>query len=260
MKSPNALVLQAPGINCDEETAFALDQAGANVEKVHIRQLNNGERSWDNYQILAFPGGFSYGDDIASGRLLGTEIRKKHAEELDKYAKSGKAIIGICNGFQVLVETGLLPSGEVRVDTPKNATLTHNQMGRFESRWVDMHVNRLANSYFVNQETLGEYIELPVAHGEGRLVFAPNSKTEPEDICLQFADENGSITEDYPANPNGSSEGITAISANGNILGMMPHPERFVSRYQHYNWRRGQGNIPYGAIIFKNIVKYAKES
>jgi phosphoribosylformylglycinamidine synthase I len=259
MIKPNAIVLQAPGINCDIETGFALEQAGAEVEKVHINQLNEGERIWDDYQILTFPGGFSYGDDIASGRLLGIEIRKQHAEALDRCVKAGKAIIGICNGFQILVEAGLLPDGEVRISGPKTATLAHNRNGRFESRWTKMRVGENINSHFINQDTLGEFIELPIAHGEGRLVYSPAHEPVAEQIALQYVDEHGQVTEGYPANPNGSKDGITAISATGNILGMMPHPERFLMRQQHYNWHRGQGGRPYGAIIFKNIVNYAKE-
>jgi phosphoribosylformylglycinamidine synthase I len=261
MIKPNALVLTAPGINCNEETAYALEQAGAQVEQVHVSQLNSGERDWAEYQILALSGGFSYGDDIAAGRILGVELRTQHAGALDQFAKSGKAIVGICNGFQVLMETGLLLDGTVRTKgTSKTATLAHNHNGLFESRWTKVAVeNSLSN--FIGPEILEtELIELPVAHGEGRAVYCQEKGFPADQVALRYAGEDGQVTMDYPANPNGSAGGVAAITnTDGNILGMMPHPERFVSQKQHPNWRRGEGARPYGAVIFKNIVNYVKE-
>jgi phosphoribosylformylglycinamidine synthase I len=262
MIKPNALVLTAPGINCNEKTAYALDQAGAQVDQVHISQLNSGEKRWDDYQILALSGGFSYGDDIAAGRILGLELRSRHPEALDQFAKTGKAIVGICNGFQVLMETGLLPDGQVRqVGTPKKATLAHNLSGRFEARWTTMAVAD-SNSRFISPELSEDsIIELPVAHGEGRAVYYKDGGFSSDQVALRYANEDGQVTMDYPANPNGSENGVAAITnLDGNILGLMPHPERFVNQHQHTNWRRGEGTRPFGAIIFKNLVNYIKEA
>jgi phosphoribosylformylglycinamidine synthase I len=262
MIKPNALVLTAPGINCNEETAFALEQAGASTEQVHVSQLEAGEKSWEDYQILALSGGFSYGDDIAAGRILGLELRTRHAEELDRFVKSGKAIIGICNGFQVLMETGLLPDGEVRqVGEPKVATLAHNHSGRFESRWTTMSVPNSVSKFMSPELLESVLIDLPVAHGEGRAVYSQGRGFLREQVALRYVNNVGQATMEYPANPNGSKNGVAAItSLEGNILGIMPHPERFVKQHQHPNWRRGEGTRPFGAIIFKNLVNYIKEA
>jgi phosphoribosylformylglycinamidine synthase I len=261
MIKPNALVLTAPGINCNEETAFALEQAGAQVEQVHVSQLEEGEKSFDDYQILALSGGFSYGDDIAAGRILGLELRTRHGEDLDRFAKSSKAIIGICNGFQVLMETGLLPDGEVRKNgASKTGTLAHNHSGRFESRWTNLSVPN-SFSRFISPELLETaLIELPVAHGEGRAVYYRDDGFPSGQTALRYINDDGEVTVEYPANPNGSKDGVAAITnQDGNILGMMPHPERFENQKQHPNWRRGAGARPYGAYVFKNIVNYVKE-
>jgi phosphoribosylformylglycinamidine synthase I len=260
MTKPNALILNAPGINCNEETGFALEQAGASTEQVHISQLYSGEKSWEDYQILALSGGFSYGDDIAAGRILGTELRMRHGEQLDRFVNAGKAVVGICNGMQVMVETGIIPDGRVRSEgQPKHATLTDNASGKFECRWASMVVNN-SSSHFINQESMGNIIELPNAHAEGRAVYYEEDGFAEDQVALRFVNENGEVTEQYPNNPNGSRGGVAAVSnKQGNALGMMPHPERFVIPQQHYNWHRGQGFRPYGSQIMKNIVNYAKE-
>jgi phosphoribosylformylglycinamidine synthase subunit PurQ / glutaminase len=261
---PNALVLNAPGINCNIETGFALEQAGANVEQVHISQLRDGDRRFADYEILALSGGFSFGDDIASGRILGLELKKRFPEELNRFVEAGKAIIGICNGFQVLVESGLLPEGEITEDRKKVTSLVHNKNDKFECRWSKLVVEPSA-SFFVSSSDIRPYIELPVAHQEGKLVstgaFDIQKLYDNDQVVLSYIDEcYYEVTEEYPDNPNGSKNGITGIcNVDGNILGMMPHPERYITRTQHPNWRRGEGNNPFGAVIFKGIVDYAKD-
>ena len=259
---PNICVLQAPGINCDEETAFAFESAGAQTERVHISQILAGERSLEDYQALALYGGFSYGDDIRAGKVLGLELRAKQGDELNRFVAAGKAVIGICNGFQVLVETGLLPDGHIS-DRPKSAALAHNHSGQFECRWTNLAVGRSVCK-FAGQESLGPVIELPNAHGEGRFVrkhrVAYGQLFTHGQVVFQYADGNGRPTEEYPDNPNGSPGGITGVTdPSGIILGMMPHPERFIDTMQHPNWRRGEGSRPFGAIIFKNITQYLKK-
>lgn len=260
---PNVYVLQAPGINCDEETAFAFSEVGAEVERVHISQLRSGERNLDNCQALALSGGFSYGDDIRAGKILGLELRTQLPEDLNRFVEAGKIVIGICNGFQVLVESGLLLNGRIESNHAKGASLAHNHSGKFECRWGHLRVNESVCRY-VDPESLEEVIELPNAHGEGRFLRAglPDyyELFGSRQVVFQYSDENGDVTEDYPANPNGSPHGITGVTdPSGVILGMMPHPERFIDRLQHPNWRRGEGLRPFGAIIFKNMISYLKE-
>jgi phosphoribosylformylglycinamidine synthase subunit PurQ / glutaminase len=260
---PNALVLNAPGINCNLETGFALEQAGANVEQVHISQLRDGDRRFDDYEILALSGGFSFGDDIASGRILGLELKKRFPEELNHFVRAGKAVIGICNGFQVLVESGMLPEGEITEDRQKATSLVHNQNDKFECRWSRLTIEPSA-CQFIDIDQVWSTRELPVAHQEGRLIttgiFDYQNLYEQKQVVMSYVDENNEVTEEYPDNPNGSQHGITSIcNEEGNVLGMMPHPERFVIRSQHPNWRRDEGNSPFGAVLFKGIVDYAKE-
>lgn len=262
MIKPNICVLIAPGINCNQETAYALEMAGASTEQVHISQLRSGDRNLADYQAFALSGGFSYGDDIASGRILGLELRTRFAEDLNRFVDDGKAVIGICNGDQALVESGLLPSGRID-DRPKSAALAQNHSGKFECRWSYLKVGESVCK-FADPESLGSVIELPNAHGEGRFLrahrLAYGQLFTHGQVVFQYSDANGQPTEEYPANPNGSPYGITGIcDQTGVVLGMMPHPERFVARTQHPNWRRGKGARPFGAVLFKNIVNYAKE-
>lgn len=263
---PRALVLEAPGINCNIETASALNQAGAEAEQVHISQLIEGDRSFDDYQIFALSGGFSYGDAVRSGAFLGADLKKYFPEELNRFVEAGKAIIGICNGFQTLVESGLLPDGKIS-DDPKRISLVHNENNKFECRWTKLMPVGYRSEVIIPDDPRTE-VELPVAHGEGRITG--------EDSTLTDLIANGQVTlmykphitssspyasaRDYPHNPNGSPYGITGIcDPTGVVNGMMPHPERFVTETQHPNWRRGEGKNPFGAIIFKNLVDYAKE-
>lgn len=261
---PKALVLNAPGINCNAETGFAFEQAGAETEQVHVSQLQSGERSLDDYHILALSGGFSHGDAIRSGAILGTQLREEFPDELNRFVEAGRAVVGICNGFQILVESGLLPNGKILEPQEKEVSLVHNKKDKFENRWTHMRVED-SSSKFISQATLGCVIELPVAHGEGRLVTNGSldytSLMNNRQVPLRYSQKGGMPTEDYPLNPNGSTYGITALcDESGVVLGMMPHPERFTQQRQHPRWRRGDGQFQFGAIIFKNIVDYAKRS
>lgn len=250
---PKVLVLKADGTNRDEEMAYAFKIAGANPKIVHVNELRNGEEKLSDYQILALPGGFAYGDDIVSGKILAIELTAFLGEEMKKFIeKPDTAIIGVCNGFQVLVRTGLLPFrklGEMDV------TLTNNDSGHFECRWVKVKVNPKNNSKFL--EGMGDEIMwLPIAHGEGK--FFTDEKT------LKKVEENNLVAFRYIDNPNGSLNDIVGVTdITGRILGMMPHPECFIRREQHPNWRRpdfvkttsGKGQ---GLPLFENIVKFVK--
>jgi phosphoribosylformylglycinamidine synthase subunit PurQ / glutaminase len=260
--TPNVCVLNAPGVNCNFETGQAFDMAGAETEQVHISQLQSGDRRLDDYQVLALSGGFSYGDDIAAGRILGLEIRKTLGEDLNRFVEAGKVILGICNGFQVLVESGMLPDGQISEKDSRSIALAHNESGHFECRWTQLAVEKSISPFFLPDD-IGEIIELPVAHAEGRFLKGENKAYErlidAGQVLLRYCDANGNYTEDYPGNPNASPLGITGIcDPSGHVVGLMPHPERFVRPEQHPNWRRGEGSRPIGAVLCMNIVDYLK--
>jgi phosphoribosylformylglycinamidine synthase len=250
---PSVIVLRAPGTNCDEETVAAWQLAGAEVETWHVGRLLKEAHGLDRYQILTIPGGFSYGDDLGAGRILATRLGHALGDALARFHDRGGLILGICNGFQVLVRCGLLPGGSPAC----LATLAHNDSGRFEARWVKL-VPRSGLSPFVS---FTEPIELPVAHGEGRFLLANESAYEPLDaagqIVLKYADDKGEPTQEYPANPNGSAGAAAGLcDRTGRIFGLMPHPERFVKVIDHPRWTRMPGCLSegQGMRIFQGAV------
>ena len=254
MSKVNVLILRAPGTNCDAETAFAFRQAGAVVSLVHVNQLIRHEKRLPDYQIMVIPGGFTYGDDISAGKVLANELRLKLGEEMPKFVEGGGLILGICNGFQVLVKAGILP-GLLRGGLPL-LTLAANDSGKFECRWVHLLVNKESPCVF----TKGiDSIYLPVAHGEGKVVAAPEVLPELN-VVLYYTDEQGSNKAGYPHNPNGSIENIAGIcDSSGRIFALMPHPERHIQRTQHPQWTRQEAKeYGDGFQIFLNAVKWAK--
>jgi phosphoribosylformylglycinamidine synthase len=254
MARPLVLVLRAPGTNCDLETADAWQRAGARASTWHINRLIESPAELERFQILTIPGGFSYGDDLGAGRILAARIATVLGDALRQFHERGGLIIGICNGFQVLIRSGLLPGGPA----PCLATLAANDSGRFEGRWVRL-VPRPGRSPFVSFD---EPIELPVAHGEGRFATAdpalPNKLEAAGQIVLQYAAGDGKPTQDYPANPNGSVAAIAGVcDATGRIFGLMPHPERFVDPWHHPRWTRNgpsQAAEGSGLRIFRGAV------
>jgi phosphoribosylformylglycinamidine synthase len=253
MIRPRAIVLRAPGTNCNEETAAAWERAGATCETWHIGRLLEAPQTLDAFQILTIPGGFSYGDDLGAGRIFATRLGRVLADALERFHARGGLVLGICNGFQVLVRAGLLPGGL----GDARATLTHNTSGHFESRWVRM-IPTPGRCPFVSGD---EPIELPVAHGEGRFVVSPpeglQALADAGQIVLRYADDAGQPTEAYPANPNGSLGGVAGVcDPSGRIFGLMPHPERFVEPFHHPRWTRrptGDGRCD-GLRIFESAV------
>ncbi|MBI4974785.1 MAG: phosphoribosylformylglycinamidine synthase I [Candidatus Omnitrophica bacterium] len=266
MNKVKAIVLRTAGTNCDKETAFAFEAVGASAELVHINELTRKEKDLNGYHILAIPGGFTYGDDIASGKILANELKFKLGEELQRFINDGKLIIGICNGFQILVKAGLLPnlSGDFRTI---EATLTLNDSAKFEDRWVYLkrpNTKRLRpKTKCVWTEGITDIIYLPVAHGEGKFIPKDNSilkQLKGEGlIVFEYVDEKGRRAS-YPYNPNGSVENIAGIcDKTGRIFGLMPHPERHVTNYQHPRWTRVALNgIGDGLAVFKNGVNFIK--
>jgi phosphoribosylformylglycinamidine synthase len=258
---PKVLVLTGYGINCDIETQHAFKLAGARAQRVHINDLINGKERLSDYHILAFPGGFSFGDDIASGKVLANMIKYNIGEQIQGFIDSGKLIIGICNGFQAMVKMGLLPGFNEDYAT-QEVTLTYNDSGRFEDRWVHLKANKISKCVF----TKGiENIYLPVRHGEGKFVAKNPSVLEKlkigNHIVFQYVDTEGKSA-GYPHNPNGSVNNIAAIcDKTGRVFGMMPHPEAFLHRTNHPGWTREE--LPEegaGIAIFRNAVEYVKKN
>jgi len=241
-----AIVLRTAGTNCDQETAHAIKLAGGEPTVVHINQLLSGDVSLDPFGLMVIPGGFSYGDDVAAGKILANELRFKLRDALDTFVGQGKRIIGICNGFQVLVKTGYLPGSPARAQT---VTLASNDSGQFRCHWVRMRREKSACRWL---NATDSYWELPIAHGEGKFV-TQDAET------LAALEENGQVLFRYKGeNPNGSVNAIAGIcSADGNVVGLMPHPERHVIGSQHPEWTCGAGKntTPVGLQFFQAAVQ-----
>jgi phosphoribosylformylglycinamidine synthase len=243
MATARALVLRAPGTNCDEETAHAWQLAGAGAETRRLAEVLERPSALDAYQILTFPGGFSYGDDLGAGRIFATRLGTVLGDALRRFHDRGGLLLGICNGFQILVKAGLLPG------STSAASLTHNESGRFESRWVRLLPTPGLSPFLTDAEP----IELPVAHGEGQYVAADRAAGR---VVLHYVDAQGRPTDSYPDNPNGSPGGVAGLcDATGRIFGLMPHPERHVDPLHHPRWtRRGPKVEGDGLRIFRNAV------
>ena len=259
MAEVKAIVLRAAGINCDMETEYALELAGARAQRVHINRIIEDKNLLDAFHIIVFPGGFSYGDDVAAGKILANQIVHHLFDPIQKFIEQGKLVLGICNGFQVLVKTGILPGGDssTRQD---DVTITWNDSGKFEDRWVYL-APQTEKCVFIEP---GRQIYLPIAHAEGKLVTKDASTlerlTSEENVAFKYVDADGSEG-DYPVNPNGSVQSIAGLTdATGRILGLMPHPERFVRPTQHPRWSREENVGCDGMTIFNNAVTYIREN
>lgn len=259
---PRALVLQVSGINCDRETAHAFGLAGARVDLAHISELKSGERNLRDYQIFSIPGGFSYGDDLGSGKVLALELETYLGDQINDFVQRDNGLIlGICNGFQVLTRTGLLPFGTMG---EMGATLAQNSSGRFESRPVNLRIEEGNRSVFLGD--MDGVISLHVANGEGNFQAPPAAIEQIESegmVVFRYTDALGNPTQEYPLNPSNSMNAIAGITdPSGRILGLMPHPERSMDLIRDPNWRRHIGEapeVPPGLQIFQRMVQYAAE-
>jgi phosphoribosylformylglycinamidine synthase I len=249
-----ALILRAPGTNCNMETAYAFQQAGAEVVTAHVNQLIRKEQRLADYQIMVIPGGFTYGDDIAAGRVLANELRLKLGGDVQRFIEAGGLVLGICNGFQALVKAGFLP--EPSAGGSSTMTLADNDSGKFECRWIHLSVDPESPCVFTRGMD-GAY--LPVAHAEGKVVADPAALPKLN-VVMRYADERGDVNAGYPHNPNGSVDNIAGIcDSSGRIFALMPHPERHVRGTQHPQWTRlGIREPGDGFPIFLNAVAWAR--
>lgn len=251
------LVLTGYGINSDFELQNAFSMAGAKAERVHFNEVL-AKNTLGDYHILAIPGGFSFGDDISSGKVFANKLKFKLKTQLQEFVDEGKLIIGICNGFQILVKAGLLPDTKTLEQT---TTLTFNDSGHFEDRWVYLK-NEDAKSVWAKGI---KQLQLPVRHGEGKFYTDPESLKRFEknrQVAFKYFNplKQGAKQAEYPWNPNGSLDDIAALSnESGRVLGIMPHPEAFIFPQNHPQWTRGETKAPVGEglKLFQNAVDYA---
>lgn len=275
-KQVKALVLTGYGLNCDYETDFSLKIAGAQSDRIHINEIISGRTAdsdvqLSDYHILVFGGGFSWADDHGAGVLMATKLRQHLGEQIQRFIEDGKLVLGICNGFQCLVNLGLLPGFDC-VYQDRSVALTYNDSGNFVDDWVNLSVHKHSPCVFTKSLSR---LELPVRHGEGKFyadeetidgLFANNQ------VVLQYADENGTLAGGRgPLNPNGSLRDIAGIcDASGRIFGLMPHPEAFNHYTNHPNWTRKKEDFMRqgktieneegeGIKIFRNAVEYLRK-
>ena len=280
LAAPRVCVLRAPGTNCDVETAHAFDMCGGRSDRVHLFRLVEQPELLDQYQVLCIPGGFSYGDDIGSGVVFASQLRGHLGDAIQRFLAADKLVLGICNGFQTLLKSGILPHGvdgwskagqDDANSTLADSTLTWNLNGKYTARWVHCRVTSTNNVFLRGIDS----IDLPIAHAEGRIVVRDNSVIDQwrsqNQVALEYTEwpttnqdsTVGSTTahpanERYAANPNGSTANIAGLSdPTGRVFGLMPHPERFLFGTQHPHWTRlGLTGDGLGRKMFQNAIDY----
>jgi len=246
---PRTLIIRSAGTNCDVELTHAFQLAGSDTEAIHLNALVDSPDTLDRFDLIGLPGGFSFGDDISAGRILANRLKHRLLPALRRYVAAGKPIIGICNGFQVLIKMGLLPDFDPTSDAPpaQTATLADNTLPRFVDRWVNLHAEPASQCIW----TQGiDELPLPIAHGEGRFVAS--------DETLDRLEANGQVALRYAGdNPNGSMRDIAGVcDASGVVFGLMPHPERFTHPRNHPDFP-GVGDEAIGLRLFQNAVEHA---
>jgi len=257
-RKPRCIVLAGFGLNAEAELAHAFCLAGAEAEIVHFSDISSGREKLSDYEIFAIPGGWSFGDDIAGGRVLSNKLKHTFRAQFEAFVASGKPMLGVCNGFQVLVKLGALPN--ISGSFAQESTLTFNKSGRFEDRWVYLKPQKSACKYFEGVP----FINCPVRHGEGQ--FVPRDRKMLDALAragmvpIKYCDEKLDDSAGYPQNPNGSAENIAGIcDKTGKILGLMPHPECSIARTLFPRFTAGVSYEKNSMRFFENIVKAAKE-
>jgi phosphoribosylformylglycinamidine synthase I len=251
-----ALVLYGYGINCENESRYAIEKSGGKADILHLNAVLDDPRLLESYNMLMVPGGFSFGDDLGSGKVFGNKMKFRLRDQLEEFTKADKLVLGICNGFQVLAKMGLLPVPDFK----QRVSLTTNDSGHYEDRWVILKANTASPCVFTRGM---EYIYVPVRHGEGK--FIPRDEgmlgdlKRDNQIVFQYVDEKGALA-GFPYNPNGSVENVAGIcDRSGRIFGMMPHPEAFNIVENCPNWVKGTVREPLGLRLFANAVAYMAE-
>jgi phosphoribosylformylglycinamidine synthase len=256
-------VLRVGGTNCDAETQRAFAELNVKAEVVHVNELSKHKNLLD-YSILVFPGGFSFGDYVRSGVIFARHLSTRLGKEMERFVDEGRPILGICNGFQILVEYGLLP-GFNGISTYPEATLTTNEPAGFKCEWVYLRQENQGNCAFTERIPAGKTIRLPIAHGEGRLLFSKDQEqalltklVDNDMLVFRYCTKEGEVANGrYPTNPNGSFYDIAGIcNKEGNIFGLMPHPERALYWWQEPDWTRYSQKRQYGdgKLIFQSII------
>ncbi len=264
-KNVKALVITGFGLNCERETSAAFSSCGASVEQVHLNDLLNGSRSIGEFHILAFIGGFSFGDHLGAGTIFANRVKFRLRDDLEKFVADGKLVIGICNGFQTLTRLGLVPAiGGHYFE--QQVALAHNDSGLFRDDWIYLKTDKESPCVFTKGIDL---IRMPIRHGEGKFVADDDILAEIEDNHLapfRYADSEGNIATEFPLNPNGSLNSIAGVcDSTGRVFGLMPHPEAFLSPFNAPDWtkKKLEGKLPEegeGKIIFRNAVQFAAEN
>jgi len=251
-----ALVITGYGINCEAESKYAIEKSGGKADILHVNKVLENPKLLEGYNMLMIPGGFSFGDDLGSGKVMGNKMRFRIQEHLEDFVKHGNLMLGVCNGFQIMAKMGLLPEPDLK----QRVSLTNNDSGHFEDRWVIVKANPLSPCVFTKGM---DRILLPVRHGEGK--FVPKDPATLEElkknnqIVFQYVDEKSDLA-GYPHNPNGSIMNIAGIcDKSGRIFGLMPHPEAFNIPENCPYWVRGTIKEAMGLAVFKNAVAYMKD-
>ena len=270
MKTVRALVLTGFGINCQEEMAAAYRLAGAEADIVHFNELLAGKAAIRGYDVVNFPGGFSFGDDLGAGKALANKMRfcklasgRTLLDEIAGHVAAGGFVLGVCNGFQILAKSGLLPN--VGGKHEQEVSLIVNDSGRFEDRWVHCKAAQPARTPFLKDV---DVVALPARHKEGKLVCrddAIRAAIQEKGLCaLRYSDAIGAVATEYPALPNGAEFSCAALTdSTGRVLGMMPHPEAFLAVVNHPDWARrreaaGGTEEGEGLRLFRNFVEHAR--
>ena len=256
MAKLKTLILFGYGINCENESKYAIEKSGGEATVLHVNEVLKAPQILEHYNMLMIPGGFSFGDDLGSGKVFGNKLKIKLKKELSNFISQKKLVLGVCNGFQVLVKMGLLPEP----DFQQRVTLINNDSGHYEDRWVMLKAN--ANSHCIFTKGI-EFLYVPIRHGEGKLVASESELSDLEknhQIVFQYVDQKGNLG-GFPFNPNGSMKNIAGIcDKSGRVFGLMPHPEAFNIAENCPKWVEGIVKDPLGLKIFKNAVDYAQEN
>lgn len=252
----NALILSGYGLNCETESKYAIDKSGGSADILHINRLLQNPKLLDQYNMLMIPGGFSFGDDLGAGKVFANKIKYKMKDQINEFVNQKKLILGIGNGFQILVKLGLLPEPDFK----QRITMITNDSGKFEDRWVILKVNKKSPCIFTRNM---EALLCPVRHGEGKIITDGKETLDKlkqnNQIVFQYVDKTGELA-GYTHNPDGSVENIAGIcDKSGLVLGMMPHPEAFITSQNCPYWIRGSVKEGMGLQIFRNAVAYFDE-